>query len=439
MSMELQLSKQLVMGEMLARWARQTPDAEALVFNDRRYSYGRFNERVNRLANSLMSLGVQKGNKVTLIFMNCMEIAESYLALAKIGAVAVPNNFRFTGSEHAYQIDNSDSIALIYSDKFGDVVDAIRPELHKVKHYICPGGGGMPETLDHHDLIRNGDPAEPGVFVSDDDPMFIMYTSGTTGRPKGAVLTHKNEVMAVFNKLIFFEVVMERQLLVFPLFHQAATGLFMHGIVQGATSVILEDPEPEKIMASVEEEEIQYIALVPALWNWIVNHPRFGDYDLSSLRLGTTGAAPMPVELKNKIFELFPNIRMTETFGMTETTATGTNALHDDFTTKHGTVGKIRINLEARLVDENGRDVACGEVGEIIYQGPTVMKEYYKNPEATAEAFRGGWFHSGDLMRQDEDGYFYVVDRKKDMLISGGENIYPAEIEEVLYAHPKIL
>jgi acyl-CoA synthetase (AMP-forming)/AMP-acid ligase II len=213
----------------------------------------------------------------------------------------------------------------------------------------------------------------------------------------------------------------------------------MHGIVQGATTVILEDPEPEKIMSWVQEENIQYIALVPALWNWIVNHPRFGEYDLSSLRLGITGAAPMPVELKNKIFKLLPDIRLTETFGMTETTATGTNALHDDFVTRHGTVGKVRINLEARLVDEDDNDVAPGQVGEIIYRGPTVMKGYYKNPEATAEAFRGGWFHSGDLMRQDEDGYFYVVDRKKDMLISGGENIYPAEVEEVLYSHPDVL
>jgi acyl-CoA synthetase (AMP-forming)/AMP-acid ligase II len=192
-------------------------------------------------------------------------------------------------------------------------------------------------------------------------------------------------------------------------------------------------------MAAVQAEKIQYVALVPALWNWIVNHPRFENYDLSTLRLGTTGAAPMPVEVKNKIFKLFPDLRLTETFGMSETTATGTNALHDDFVSKHGTVGKVRINLEARLVDENGNDVEPGEVGEIIYRGPTVMKEYYRNPEATAEAFDGGWFHSGDLMRQDEDGYFYVVDRKKDMLISGGENIYPAEIEEVLYAHPKIL
>ncbi|MBW1785911.1 MAG: AMP-binding protein, partial [Deltaproteobacteria bacterium] len=222
----------------------------------------------------------------------------------------------------------------------------------------------MPETLDYHDLIRNGDPTEPGVFVSDDDPMFIMYTSGTTGRPKGAVLTHKNEVMAVFNKLIFFEVVMEKQLLVFPLFHQAAAGLLMHGLIQGATTVILEDPTPENIMATVQEEKIQYIALVPALWNWIVNHPRFKDYDLSSLRLGLTGAAPMPAELKSKIVELIPGIRLAESFGMTETTATGANALHGDFMTKHGTVGKTRINLESRVVDENDKDVAVGQVGE---------------------------------------------------------------------------
>ena len=440
MSVQLDLSRQLVLGEVLARWSRKTPDREALVFKDKRYTYGQFNQRVNRLANGLIGLGIEKGDKVAVLFMNCMEHVECYFALAKIGAVAVPNNFRYTGRELQYQIDQSDSKALIFGEMFQEVVNSIRPQLPKVKHCICVSEKGVEGTIDYERLVQEGSPEEPLVPVEDNDPAFIMYTAGTTGRPKGAVLTHKNQIMLAINASIERGAgLIGKQLLVFPLFHEAATGFVIIGMFLGATTVILDVPTPENIMTAIQEEKIQSVGLVPALWNWIVNHPNFKDYDLSSLEQGTTGAAPMPLELKRKIVELFPNMRLSEAFGMTETTASGTIAAHEDFMAKQGTVGKVTINVEIRVVDDDDNDVPVGEVGEIVYRGPTVLKEYYKMPEATSEAFKGGWFHSGDLVRQDEDGFIYVVDRKKDMIISGGENIYPAEIEEVLYTHPKIL
>jgi len=429
-----------VLGEVLARWARKTPDREALVFNDKRYTYSQFNERVNRLANGLMGLGIEKGDKVAVLFMNCMEIMECYFALAKIGSVVVPNNFRLTGRELSYQIDQSDSKALIFGEMFQEVVNSIRPQLPKVKLYICVSEGGVEGTIDYEKVVQEGSPEEPLVPVEDDDPAFIMYTAGTTGRPKGAVLTHKNQLMLAVNTSIEGGVGQPgKQLLVFPIFHQAATGALIIGVFLGATAVILDIPTLENIMTAIQEEKIQAVGLVPALWNWIVNHPNFKDYDLSSLEQGATGAAPMPLELKRKIVAALPNMRLSEAFGMTETSASAVSAKHEDILTKQGTVGRPMINVEARVVDDDDNDVPIGEVGEIVYRGPTVMKEYYNDPEATAEAFRGGWFHSGDLVRQDEDGYIYVVDRKKDMIISGGENIYPAEIEEVLYTHPKIL
>jgi len=439
-SVQLDLSRQLVLGEVLARWARKTPDREALVFNDKRYTYSQFNERVNRLANGLMGLGIEKGDKVAVLFMNCMEIMECYFALAKIGSVVVPNNFRLTGRELSYQIDQSDSKALIFGEMFQEVVNSIRPQLPKVKLYICVSEGGVEGTIDYEKVVQEGSPEEPLVPVEDDDPAFIMYTAGTTGRPKGAVLTHKNQLMLAVNTSIEGGVGQPgKQLLVFPIFHQAATGALIIGVFLGATAVILDIPTLENIMTAIQEEKIQAVGLVPALWNWIVNHPHFKDYDLSSLEHGATGAAPMPLELKRKIVAALPNMRLSEAFGMTETSASAVSAKHEDILTKQGTVGRPMINVEARVVDDDDNDVPIGEVGEIVYRGPTVMKEYYNDPEATAEAFRGGWFHSGDLVRQDEDGYIYVVDRKKDMIISGGENIYPAEIEEVLYTHPKIL
>lgn len=436
----MDLSRPPILGEVLARWARETPDREALIFNDKRYTYSQFNERVNRLANGLMRLGIKKGDKVAVLFMNCMEIVECYFALAKIGGVVVPNNFRLTGRELTYQIDQSDSKALIFGEMFREVVDSIRPQLPKVKFYICASERGVEGTIDYEKLVQEGSPEEPLVPVQEDDPAFIMYTAGTTGRPKGAVLTHKNQLAPAVNLGILGGPNQPgKQLLVFPIFHQAATGIMIIGVFLGRTAVILDLPTPENIIAAIQEEKIQVAGLVPALWNWIVNHPNLKDYDLSSLEQGATGAAPMPLELKRRIFKALPNMRLSEAFGMTEVSGGATIAMHEDMLAKHGTVGKPMPNVEVRVVDDDDNDVPIGEVGEIVYRGSTVMKEYYKNPEATAEAFRGGWFHSGDLVRQDEDGYIYVVDRKKDMIISGGENIYPAEIEEVLYTHPKIL
>ena len=438
MSVEVGISKQLVLGEMLARWARKNPDKEALVFKDKRFTYSQFNERVNRLAHGLLKLGIARGDKVAVIFMNCSEIIESYFALAKISAVAVPLNFRFTGAEYQYQIDNSDARALIYASMFKDVVASIRSQLPKVKHCICVSKEKVEGTIDYETLLKANSHTEPLIMVEDNDPAFIMYTSGTTGKPKGAVITHKNEIMVGINASISHEG-LGKQLLVFPLFHQAALGLLIIGVFNGETAVILDDPTPENIVEAIQKEKIESVALVPSLWNWIVNHPQVSEYDLSSLRMGTTGTAPMPLEVKKRIFELLPNMKLQEAFGMTETCGTGTSATHEDIIRTQGTVGKPRINIEVRIVDADDNDVPAGQMGEIVYRGPTVMKEYYKNPIATAEAFRGGWFHSGDLVRQDEEGYIYVVDRLKDMIISGGENIYPAEIEDVLFSHPKIL
>ncbi|OPY92835.1 MAG: Long-chain-fatty-acid--CoA ligase [Syntrophaceae bacterium PtaU1.Bin231] len=276
-------------------------------------------------------------------------------------------------------------------------------------------------------------------MVEDDDPAFIMYTAGTTGRPKGAVLTHKNQMTLLSNMSLVIRTKAHKYLLVLPLFHQGAVTRAFHIVYNGGTVVILDDPKPENIMAAIQTEKIDSTGLAPVLWNWIVNHPRLKEFDLSTLVTATTGTAPMSAELKARIFELIPNISFVEVFGQTEVSGTAVAAVHEDFIRKYGTVGKPTVNVEARVVDSDGNDVPVGEVGEIIYRGPTVMKEYYKNPEMTAESFAGGWFHSGDLVRQDEEGYIYVVDRKKDMIISGGENIYPAEIERILLGHPKIL
>jgi len=439
MQIEVELSKQLVLGEMISRWSRKTPEKEALVYNGTSCTYRYFNERVNRLAHGLMGLGIGKGDKVSVIFKNCIEILECYFALMKIGAIAVPQSFRFADREYVYQIDHSDSCAVIYGEMFKDLIASIRRQLSRVRHCICVGAGKTEGVIDYETLIQSGSPKEPLIMVDDDDPAFIMYTAGTTGRPKGAVLTHKNQMMLITNMSMVIRTKAERYLLVLPLFHQGAVTRSFHILYNGGTVVVLDDPKTENIMAAIHREKIDSTGLAPVLWNWIVNHPQLKEYDLTSLVTATTGTAPMSAELKSRIFELIPNISFVEVFGQTEVSGTAVAAVHEDFLRKYGTVGKPTINVEARVVDANDKDVPVGEVGEIIYRGPTVMKEYYKNPETTAEAFKGGWFHSGDLVKQDEEGFIYVVDRKKDMIISGGENIYPAEVELVLLNHPKIL
>ena len=440
MSIQLALSKQLVLGEVLARQARTSPQKEALVFNDKRYTYGQFNERANRVANGLIALGTEKGDKVALLFLNCTEIVECLFATHKVGAAVVPLNFRLVPKELAYQVDNSDAKALIFSEAFQESVSSMRSELGKVEHYICAGAQSIEWAIDYEGFLSKYPVDEPSVLVDDDDPAYIMYTAGTTGRPKGAVPTHKNVLMgAAINQCIERPTPdPDRQLIVFPLSHGAGAQLALCGVFRGGSNIILDVPTPENILRLIQDEKITNVGLVPAIWNWLVNEPKLNDFDLSSLQMAGTTAAPMPLELKTRLLKTFPNVKIYEGFGQTETSAT-VMAKPEDMFRKHGSVGRRIINVEVRIVDEDDKDVPVGEVGEIVYRGPSVTKEYYKNAEATAEAFRGGWFHSGDLVRQDDEGYIYVVDRKKDMIISGGHNIYPAELEEVLYTHPKIL
>jgi acyl-CoA synthetase (AMP-forming)/AMP-acid ligase II len=273
-----------------------------------------------------------------------------------------------------------------------------------------------------------------------------MYTAGTTGRPKGAVLTHKNQVMMW--TLAALEVASEpgigdmynfRVCSPPPLFHLASFGYCQCHLLIGATVVLPTQVfDPVEILQTIEREKIDSILLVPAMANFLLLNPDLHKYDTSSLKVWITGAAVLPTATRNAIGEHFPNVHLYDCFGQTEVSGVVSMLRPSDAKRKVACVGKALSFIEIRVVDDQDRDVPVGEVGEAVYQGPTVMKEYYKNPEGTAQTMRGGWFHSGDLVRRDEEGFIYVVDRKTDMIVSGGENIYPAEIEDVLYKHPKI-
>ena len=440
MDVQIQMSKELVIGELIARWARKDPDKEALVFENNRLSYKEINNRINQLAHALLKLGIKKGDKLSLLFFNAIEQVECYFAIAKIGAVSVPLNFRLIGAELIYQIDQSDSKVVIFGKAFEEIVGSIRKDLHRVIHYIGIDQINNDKVIDYNELLSSGSEEEVHIFVKDDEPAFIIYTSGTTGKPKGAVLTHKNLLMNSLNLTSEMPVSGNvRSLCIPPLFHMAALGLFLTIVLKGGTTILAEQFVPEEIPKILVDEKISFIFLVPVMWIFLLHVSDIKEYDFSELTSGVSGAAIMPVEVKKQIMEQFPDMALYDVFGQTEMSPCTTMLKHVDAFRKQGSVGQRILNVEARIVDQNGDDVKTGEVGEIVYRGPTVLKEYYNNPEATKEAMSGGWFHSGDLVKEDEEGYIYIVDRAKDMIISGGENVYAAEVEEVIFTCPKVL
>jgi len=433
-------SRQLLIGELIKRNSRKMPNKDAFVFGSRRYSYSEANKRINRLANGLCGLGIKKGDKISVLFLNSVELVECYFAISKIGAVVVPLNFRLVGAELIYQITQSDSKIVVFGKAFEETILSIKNNIPDIEHFIGLEQAKSDAIIDYDTFLQDHTDEEPSVIIDDDDPAFIVYTSGTTGKPKGAVLTHKNLLMDSLNLLAEINFPRDpRWLCVPPLFHAAALGLFITITMQGGTTIIVEQFVPQDIPPILFEEKISFLFLVPAMWIFLLQVPNIGDYDLSALKIGVTGAAIMPIEVKKQILERFPEMQIFDVFGQSEMSPCTTMLKHADTIRKPGSVGQRIVNVEARIVDRNGNDVSVGEVGEIVYRGPTTMKEYYKKPKETEEAMDQGWFHSGDLVREDEEGYIYVVDRAKDMIISGGENIYAAEVEEVIFAHPKVL
>ena len=446
-AIEEALGRRLLLGELVARNGRKFPDREAVVYGNTRLTYREFNARVNRLAHALMDMGVNKGEKVAILLFNCNQYLEAYLALAKMGAIAVPLNFRLHPEELKYIINDSDAVAFILGEAFVGIVRGIQKDLPTVKQYISVTEKPVEGMLHFESLLQKYPDDEPLVLMEDDDPVFIMYTAGTTGRPKGAVITHKNQVVVwtmasleVSREPDIGDMAVWRACAAPPIFHIASFGMCLAYLLLGTTVVLpTEVFNPVEIMQTIERERCNSVLLIPAMGNFLLQIPDLDKYDTSSLKAWFSGAAILPTQLRKRIMQAFPHVKIFDCFGQTESSALVSILRHSDAERKAASVGTALPSVEVRVVDEQDRDVPVGEVGEAAYRGPNIMKEYYNDPRATAEAFRGGWFHSGDLVRQDEEGFLYVVDRKKDMIVSGGENIYPAEIEEVLYKHPKIL
>jgi fatty-acyl-CoA synthase len=428
-------------GYLLTNAANRYPDTTAIFFEGRKFSYREFGERVNSLAQAFLELGAKKGDKVAAMLYNSNHIVEVYLAAAKMGAVFAPINFRFKENEAFYILDHSDAVVFVYGEEFGELVASLRAKLPKVKAYICVGKCTGGEALEYEGLIARFPPKEPEVEVAEADECQLMYTSGTTGKPKGALITHGNVLWNLVNTMIAREDIPgDTSLVVGPLYHTAAlNNHFTIRVALAGTSVIMRRFDPTEMMELIEKERINVVSGSPSVFNLLLQLPDLEKYDTRSVTKCTAGAAILPVETKNRLLEVFPNCGgVYDVYGCTEASPCITILSAVDSLRKHACVGKPLTFLEARVVDEDGKEVPVGEVGEVVCRGPIVMKGYYKDEEGTKEALKGGWLHTGDLARVDEEGFFYIVDRKKDMVISGGENIYPREIEEILYTHPKI-
>lgn len=425
-------------GSWLIYHSDRNSDKTAIVYKNRRITYEQLNERVNRLAYSFEKLGVRKGDRINALLFNCNELLEAMFACAKIGAIFSPINYRLSLDEVEYIVQDSSGTLFLYDSRLKEVADGLKNRRTSIQTFIQVGEDALEGEVFYEQLINDGKNKEPAYDIYLDEPHLMMYTSGTTGRPKGAVLTHHNTQWNAINCIAALPINENMvTLTVAPLFHVGGMNIFTTPAFYRGGTVVLEDVfHPETTLEIVEREKITSLFLVPAMWLALMQYPNLDEYDMSTLEFNISGGAPCPLT----IIEFFKErgVPFFEGFGLTETAPVVAVLDSKNSSRKSGSVGKPPIHLDYKIIDVYGRPTPTGQVGELLIKGPNIFKEYWNNPEATKEAIRDGWFHSGDLAKVDEEGFLYIVDRMKDMIITGGENVYPIEVEQVLFRHPNI-
>jgi acyl-CoA synthetase (AMP-forming)/AMP-acid ligase II len=436
------MSTDINIGDFLATRAFLNPDKEALydVAADRRFNFAELNRRANQACEALFSLGLAKGDRIALLAYNGHEFLECFFGPSKAGLVIMPLNWRLTADELAFILKDGGARAIIFDRDFAPVVEQIRAmgaEGSDIEHWIGIGDDLPGFAQPYEPLLAAQNGAEPAEKADEDDNVFIMYTSGTTGKPKGVVHTHSSVMWALLTLLNTADVhFADRYMVLLPMFHVGALTPMIGSVYKGNTLVILRNFDPTKAWQLIEEERITTTLAVPAMLLFMLQVPDYQRFDWSSIRFVTSGAAPVPVSTINAYMEL--GIEVHQVYGMTETCGPACLIGPDDAVHKVGSTGKSFFHTRVRIVDEEGNDLPPGQAGEILVHGPHNMKEYWNRPDATAETIVDGWLHTGDVAVMDEEGFVTIQDRIKDMIISGGENVYPAEVENVLLQHPGI-
>lgn len=410
----------------------------------REMSWKVFDEKANRLANLLLKRGVKKGDKVAILLMNCLEWLPIYFGILKAGAIVVPLNFRYTEEEIKYCLELSDAVALIFGPEFIGRVESIYDQISRVKTLLF-AGENRPSFAENYDrLTANCCSDDPMIPLTDEDDAAIYFSSGTTGRPKAILHTHSSLMSACYTENQHHGQTREDNFLCIPpLYHTGAKMHWFGSLLAGSKAVLLRGVRPEWIIKTVSEEKCTIVWLLVPWAQDILDAIESGevkleDYDLSQWRLMHIGAQPVPPSLIRRWKKHFPHHEYDTNYGLSESIGPGCVHLGIENIHKVGAIGVPGYNWEIKITDENGCAVAQGEVGELAVTGPGIMKCYYNDPEATAAVIKGGWLFTGDMARMDEDGFIYLVDRKKDVIISGGENIYPVQIEDFLRAHDAI-
>jgi long-chain acyl-CoA synthetase len=437
----------VTLGELFTQTVRKFPKREAIVDIRRnlRLTYEQWDTEVNKLANALLASGVQKGDRVSTFLFNTSELATAFFACAKIGAIFNPLNFRLKAQEVAYILEDAKPKVVLFEKMVQPHVASIQADFPHISFWYI-NEDTPTYAVNYHERVKIAPSISPQIQVSENDIYAIMYTSGTTGKPKGVMHRHRDMVE---QSLICHSIMRiretERGLVTAPMFHCAELHCcFLPRVHAGATNIILHHFDPKEVLEVIEQEKVTILFAAPTMWNMLLQE-RLEDYDLSSLRVGLYGAAPMAPVLVKECKERL-GIDLIQAYGMTEMGPAVTFLLEDEQFTKAGSAGRPCLNHEIRIVRprEDGPSdpddvLPPGEVGEILVKGPCMMVGYYNREEATTKAMYKGWYHSGDLGYMDEDGYLYVADRVDDMVISGGENIYPREVEDVLYEHKGVL
>ena len=435
--------------EMLARNARMFPDEVSLVERDpeagrrREITWRDFDKLANKFANALLARGIKKGDKVALLMTNCLEWLPVYFGVLRTGALAVPLNFRYTAEEIRNCVNTAEARMLVHGPEFTERVCEVRDEM--AAESLIFVGDNCPEGAEGYwEMVRESLDTAPQVGINDQDDAALYFTSGTTGTPKAILHTHGNLVSAcITENRHHLQTHEDNFLCIPPLYHTGAKMHWFGSLIVGSKAVLLRGVEPRWILEAVSEERVTIVWLLVPWAQDILDAIEDGevdvkDYELEQWRLMHIGAQPVPPSLIRRWKKHFPNQLYDTNYGLSESTGPGCVHLGLENIHKVGAIGLPGFNWEALIVDDKGRPVPKGKVGELILRGPGLMKGYYKNPEATRSVLKDGWLYTGDMAKQDKDGFIYLVDRKKDVVISGGENIYPVEIEEFLRAHQDV-